>query len=195
MTLRGVRTLGVLVVAFGLVVGGGTVLTTAVPFGAATETDADQSATQIDSCTTIDEPGTYVLTSDIDNGGKTPISEACIEITADDVTFDGDGHLVDGRGESHTKGIVVADAEGVTIRNVAVDDWHVGVLVTGGSATVQNVETYSNAYGVRLENATEVTVENSTISDNLVGISAPGENVTLSNNEFSDNEIEIKREE
>ncbi|MFC7078979.1 right-handed parallel beta-helix repeat-containing protein [Halorussus caseinilyticus] len=194
MTPRDVRTLGVLVVAFGLA--GGGVLATAAPFGAVTDAAAtDAAPTEIDSCTTIDDSGTYVLTSDIENGGKTAISKACIEITADGVTFDGGGHLVDGRGVSHTKGVAVAGAEGVTIRNVSVADWHSGVLVTeGSSATVRNVETFSNAYGVRLENATGATVENSTISDNLVGVSAAGENVTLTENDFSGNAIEVQRD-
>lgn len=191
MTFREVRTLVGLLAALGLAVGAGGVPTTATSVGAATATDA--APTEINSCTTIDEPGTYVLTTDIENAGETAISQPCMRITADNVTFDGGGHTIDGRGESHTKGVAVADAEGVTVTNVSVNDWHAGVLVTGGSATVRNVETFSNAYGIRLENATGGTVENSTISDNLVGVSAIGVNVSLSNNEFSGNEIRVQR--
>ena len=190
MTLRDLRTLGVLAVAFVAVCGGAVLTTATLPGAAAT----DASQTQINSCTTIDEPGDYVLTSDIDNGGKTAISKACIKITADGVTFDGGGHLVDGRGVSHTKGISVVGTEGVVVRNVAVDDWHAGVLVEGGSATIRNVSSYSNAYGVRLENASGVTVENSTIEQNLVGVSAIDQDVTLTDNEFSGNEIEVQRD-
>ncbi|WP_435181868.1 NosD domain-containing protein [Halorussus sp. AFM4] len=190
MTLRDLRTLGVLAAAL-LAVCGGAVLTAATLPGAAA-TDATQ--TRIDSCTTIDRPGEYVLTADIENGGKTPISKACIRITADGVTLDGGGHLVDGRGVSHTKGVAVVGARNVVVRNVELDDWHAGVLVESGSATVRNVRTYSNAYGVRLENATDVAVENSTVEQNLVGVSAINQSVTLTNNEFSGNEIEVQRE-
>ncbi|NHN61334.1 right-handed parallel beta-helix repeat-containing protein [Halorussus rarus] len=190
MTLRDLRALGVLAVAF-VAVCGGAALTTATLHGAAA-TDAAQ--TQISSCTTIDQPGEYVLTSDIENGGKTPISKSCIRITADGVTLDGGGHLVDGRGVSDTKGIAAVDTENVVIRNVEVDDWHAGVLVEGGSATVRDVRTYSNAFGVRLENATSATVENSTVEDNLVGVSAINQTVTLADNEFSGNEIEVQRD-
>jgi parallel beta-helix repeat protein len=195
---RDVRRFGVLLAALVAATGAsvalaGAALPGASPFEAPSSTDATQRT--VSSCTTIDEPGTYVLTSEIQNGGETAISQACFEITADGVTLDGNGHLVDGRGESHTKGIAVVGAENVTVRNVSVDDWHAGVLVTEGSATIRNVETYSNTYGVRLENATGATVENSTIRNNLVGVSAIGEDVELSNNDFSENEIEIQREE
>ena len=204
MSSRDVRRFGVLVAALVVAAGAsvalaGAALPGAIPTDAPSSTDApsptDATQRTIDSCGTIDRPGTYVLSSKIENGGNTAISKPCIEITADDVAFDGNGHLIDGRGESHTKGIAVVGAEGVTIRNVAVDDWHAGVHVSEGSATIRNVETYSNTYGVRLENATGVTVENSTVRNNLVGVSAVGEDVTLSDNDISENEIEIQRED
>lgn len=179
-----------LAVAF-VAVCGGAALTTATLHGSSA---SDAAQTQISSCTTIDEPGEYVLASDIENGGKTPISKSCIRITADGVTLDGDGHLVDGRGVSDTKGIAAVDTENVVIRNVEVDDWHAGVLVEGGSATVRDVRTYSNAFGVRLENATSATVEDSAVEENLVGVFAINQSVTLTGNEFSGNEIEVQRD-
>lgn len=202
MTLRDARTLGVIFVALALAVGssalGGAALTGAVALnGSTSSTDVvqtDAAQTSIDSCTTIDEPGTYVLTSKIENGGKTAISEACIEITADNVTFDGGGHLIDGRGVSHTKGIAVRNAEDVTIRDVEVDDWHSGILVTEGSATIRDVHTFSNAYGLRLENTTGVTVENGSVVKNLVGVYTNTENVTINGTDFSGNEMKFKRD-
>lgn len=162
------------------------------PGDTSASTVAAQDATRIDGCTTIDDPGTYVLTSDVENGGQTPISEACIEITADGVTFDGGGHTVDGRGESHTKGVAVLGARDVEIRNVAVDEWHEGILVEDGSATVREVNASENAYGVRLLNASGTTVENNAVADNLVGISVESANVTLADNDFSENEIDTE---
>jgi parallel beta-helix repeat protein len=165
-----------------------------VALGAASSSSAP-AQNVVDSCTTIDEPGTYVLAVDVDNGGETAISQACFEITADDVTFDGDGHTIDGRGVSHTKGVAVVNAENVTVENVEVADWHSGVLVENGSATVRNVTTVSNAYGVRLENASASTVTDNAVEGNLVGIYADGANVTLDGNDLSDNEVPVKQTE
>jgi parallel beta-helix repeat protein len=198
VTSRDVRRFGVLVAALVVAASGaafaGAAGPGASPFDTAASSSTDAARQTVDSCTTIDESGTYVLTSNIENGGQTAISKACIEITADDVTFDGDGHAIDGRGVSHTKGVAVLGARGVTVRNVAVDDWHSGLLVTeGAAATIANVESFSNTYGVRLENAEETTVENSTVTDNLVGVSVAGGTVNLSNNDLSDNDIEVQR--
>lgn len=187
MTLRDARSVVVLV-ALALVAGGAGALAGVVSPTAAA------APTQVDSCTTIDEPGRYVLTSNIENGGHTAISKACIKITADDVTFDGNGHTIDGRGVSHTKGVAVVGAEGVSVTNFSINDWHAGVLVENGSATVSDVRTFSNAYGVRLENASGSTVTNNTVENNLVGIYTDTEDVTLKDNDLSENEIRVKED-
>ena len=191
MTRSDTRTIAALALALALVAGTG--VTSLSLLGGPASTAAAQDATRIDSCTTIDESGTYVLTKKIENGGKTRISGSCIEITADDVTFDGGGHLIDGRGVSHTKAIRVHDAEGVTVRNVEMTEWHEGVLVEDATATVEEVHSYANAYGVRLQNAGGSTVANNTVEDNLVGIYVESANVTLDGNAISDNDIDVKR--
>jgi parallel beta-helix repeat protein len=207
VTLRDARTFGLLFVALALVVSGpfftGSALGSSAFAGAAplvsvassgAAGSADAVRTSIDSCTTIDQPGTYVLTAEIENAGNTAISQSCIEITADDVTLDGGGHLIDGRGESHTNGIAVLGAEGVTVENVEVDDWHAGIFVSEGSVTVRDVRTFSNAYGLRLENSTGATVENSTVEENLVGIYTDNENLTVNETTFSGNEMRLKED-
>jgi parallel beta-helix repeat protein len=187
MTRRYARTLAVTLAVLALVAGSGLAL-----LGAATPTTG-AAQTPVDSCTTIDEPGTYVLTADVDNGGGTAISQACFEITADDVTFDGNGHTIDGRGVSHTKGVAVVNAENVTVTNFEVNDWHSGVLVENGSVTVRDVHAFSNAYGIRLENTSASMVENNTVDNNLIGIYTDGADVTLDGNDLSDNEIPVKQ--
>jgi len=158
--------------------------------------DADRAArTAVESCTTIDRPGVYVLAADVENGGGTPISGTCIEITADDVTLDGEGRSVGGRGVSHTKAVGVVGADNVTVRNLSLTDWHAGVRVTDGSATVRNVNSSGNAYGVRLVDASGSAVENSTLADNLVGVHAGASDVTLAGNDLSGNEISVERDE
>ena len=201
MTLRDARTLGVLLVALALAVSGSVVAGPALGSTASdgadrsdAEASGDAARTSIDSCTTIDQPGNYALTADVENAGNTAISESCIEITADDVTLDGGGHRIDGRGESHTRGIAVRGAEGVTIENVEVRDWHAGIFVSKGSVTVRDVRTVSNAYGLRLENATDATVENGTVEENLVGIYTNTENLTVNGTDFSGNEMRLKED-
>ncbi|MFC4553406.1 MULTISPECIES: right-handed parallel beta-helix repeat-containing protein [Halorussus] len=165
----------------------------AVPAGLTGPADATNAPTRIDSCTTIKQSGEYVLTSDVKNGGKTPISKPCIRIAADDVTLDGKGHTLDGRGVSHTKGITVDGATGVTIRNLEVNDWHYGIYVRNGSAEIREVRTFSNAYGVKLENASGSTVANNVVEENLIGIYVdPGNGVNVENNEVRGNEVAVK---
>lgn len=150
------------------------------------------AATEIDSCTTIEQSGTYVLTTDIEDGGKTAISESCIKIRADDVTFDGDGHTIDGRGVSHTRAITV-NAGNATIQNVNVNDWHYGIWVRDGSATIDGVRSFSNAYGIRLQSAQGSSVTNTTVEDNLIGIYADsGDGLTVENNDVSENQIDVR---
>lgn len=205
MTRRHVRTLAVAFVALAVVaagsattvgaaVGVGTTAGVGTTVGVGTTTAAAMAAqSSLDSCTTIDEPGTYVLTASVENGGGTPISQACIEITADDVILYGNGHAIDGRGVSHTKGVAVVNAENVTLTNFTTSDWHAGVLVENGSATVRNVNASSNAYGIRLENASASTVADNAVENNLIGVYADDADVTLDGNDFSDNEISVKR--
>lgn len=183
----------VLVVALALVAGVSVGATGLSSVGGVASTATAQDVNRIDSCATINESGTYVLTADVERAGNTSISQACIRIIADDVTLDGNNHTLDGRGESHTKGVAVVGAKNVTVRNVTVGDWHSGVLVENGSATVGNVRATSNAYGVRLEHASGSTVRNNTIEDNLVGVYTDDEDVTIEDNDLSGNEIGVKR--
>jgi len=140
-------------------------------------------ATQGDSCTTIDEPGQYVLTEDIENSSEA----VCIDIQSDNVTFDGNGHLVEGNlsratieeaagGEApRTRvgvGVNVRTDErvsNVTVRNVTTTSWFHGVLsenVTDG--TTSGVTATDNGGGIIYDNSSGVTVANSTSSDNVI---------------------------
>ena len=72
------------------------VLLTVVPFGYA-GVDVDGSANRlqtdsIESCTTITEPGRYVLAANITDSSE----DACIRIETSDVVLDGRGHTIDG---------------------------------------------------------------------------------------------------
>ena len=142
--------------------------------------EEDDSATEIDSCTVIDEPGEYVLTTDITDSEE----DACIEIQASNVTLDGDGHTVDGvdadTGDTPntTAGVLPAGGEGlsnpneVTIRDLTVTDWGSGIYFDSGSyveADVIDVQARSNVQGLTTIES-EVSITESNFSDNEVGI-------------------------
>ena len=67
----------------------------------------------VSDCTVIDSPGSYVLENDV--SADQP-DEACIEITADGVTFDGGGHTIMGGSDTAltSRGIHVTGASNVT---------------------------------------------------------------------------------
>ena len=85
-----------LVILLGTVVPAGTVA--GEPAGTAPIAGTATTApTEIGGCTTIDEPGEYVLTADVENGSVTrPDSGlgACIAVRTSDVTVHGRNHTV-----------------------------------------------------------------------------------------------------
>ena len=83
---------------------GGSVLA----LGASTASAHDEPK-PIDSCTTIDGSGEYVLESDLTTEGG---DEACIEITADDVT------VRNLKIQSWDEGIHYRDVAGGTVRDI-----------------------------------------------------------------------------
>ena len=167
---RGRRTLVAVLVLTVAVVAGGVVMTSNT-YGQADGT------TQIEGCYTITQPGTYVLTANVTNGGGdnfTFISETCIRIAASNVVLDGQGHTVDGYGISDTTGIGVeegASVSDVTVKNVHVTDWNRGVYFGNvDGATARNVNASGNSYGFFVENATGTTIRGSTANGNFIGI-------------------------
>jgi parallel beta-helix repeat protein len=120
------------------------------------------SATDIDNCIVIDKPGYYRLTRDIID----TTAEVCINITVNNVIFDGGGHLIDSATSNvsgHWRyGIRLYNASSpgnplrnVTIMNVKLRDWNVSdhsVALSGCMAI------YFKADGGRISN---VEIENS----------------------------------
>ena len=106
---------------------------------------AAAAPTPVNSCTTIDTPGSYELTTDIVDSSTDP----CIAITASDVRFDGAAHTVDGVGSG--TGIRVrgnGTLSNVTVRNTAVTDWGTAIRYVGvadGTVTETSVENTSAA--------------------------------------------------
>ncbi|WP_267648092.1 right-handed parallel beta-helix repeat-containing protein [Halolamina litorea] len=141
--------------------------------------DDGDVVTRIDDCTVIDEPGSYVLTGNVRNADE----DACIEVTVDGVTIDGDGHGIDGVDSDGSVGIAIVAPEderfeSVTVTDVVVTDWGTGIDVDGGEATtlrdvtLRDVVSRSNVdTGIHLVDAAESRVDGARVRDNgLTGI-------------------------
>lgn len=127
--------------------------------------------TEIDSRTKITQPGTYTLARDIEQGGGTHLSEACIEIKADDVVFDGGGLILGGKGVSDTSGILASNVRNVTVKNVTITRWDYGIQfenVIGG--VIQNARIAGNGYGLSFRDTYLTVVRDTNVSENLLGV-------------------------
>ncbi|WP_207589009.1 right-handed parallel beta-helix repeat-containing protein [Halomontanus rarus] len=96
-------------------------------------------ATELDSCASISTSGAYVLTNDVTNGGV----PECLYVDSSDVLIDGNGYVVDGESPSGT-GILIHGPNGavdnVTVTNVTLENWDVGVEIRGtANATVEDL--------------------------------------------------------
>jgi parallel beta-helix repeat protein len=129
--------------------------------------------TPIDSCTTITEPGEYVLTSDVD-GREVRLSQSCLRIAVSDVRISGNGHRIRGIGVSDTTGIAVNGTgllRNVTIQNVTVTGWNRGIYLENVTrSTVSDVTARQNAFGITLHDVSYTTIRNCRFSLNLVDI-------------------------
>lgn len=125
-------------------------------------THARDGPREISECTVIDEPGEYVLTRDIDAEGATG---PCIEILADRVTLDGDGHAVDF--DSYTDPLLLVTGSDVTVENVTATGGRYGVWFEGATRGLLRNCTVGYYSGIRLEETTETEiVENHIRVDN-----------------------------
>ncbi|MFB9809306.1 right-handed parallel beta-helix repeat-containing protein [Haladaptatus pallidirubidus] len=175
----------------GLVIGGSIVPSSALAPGPG-EGAGSQQAKQILSCTTISEPGYYVVQSNITNRSE----DSCIRIEASDVTLDANGRTISGvqnetllepfRNATNATtvnptmpdwvnhGVVVGETtqvSNVTISNLIVTDWTYGVAflnVTRG--TVRDVTAERNGNGIAFFQSTESAVSGSTAANNTAGI-------------------------
>jgi len=134
---------------------------------------AGQTATTVDSCTTIDAPGEYVLTTDVASDDA-----RCIEITASDVTFSGGGHTVSGNGSGY--GVVADGSSGllsnVTVERLAAAGWSRGVFYLGvENGTIADTITRDSTEGVGIRESRRITIRNATAYDNALGIAVGGD--------------------
>lgn len=157
---------------------------------------SNRPVTKIHGCQKITKPGTYVLSSNITDGGGTFASQSCIVIESSNVLLDGQGNHVNGFGISDTTGIAVTGnsgtVENVTVKNVNLREWNRGIYYHDADrGTIQNVKLSHNAYGISIENSTRTRVLDIQASHNLVGVFV-GPTTTrthLENESFQDNHL------
>jgi hypothetical protein len=154
------------------------------------------AATNVTECREINESGVYLLQNNIIDSENT----TCINITASNIVFNGQGHTIDGVGSGGTTGIF-ADNPGallgnITLKNVTVTEWHYGVkfgenpAIGVENSTIVNVTLNSNKRGVVLENTcAHVNVTRNILYNNSAAIYILNSN----NNLFRDNYINYSR--
>ena len=122
----------------------------------------------VSGCTDITSSGEYYLDQDIVNSG----TSYCINISANDVVFDCQGHKVDGD-DSADYGIYIyrssLQTTNVTVRNCEVSDWdtaNIHVHWADGNA-FENITTFSSPdYGINLDSSNSNTFTNITTYSN-----------------------------
>jgi len=86
------------------------------------------STTLVTDCQTINTTGHYTLANDVD----TSDSSNCIQIDADDVTFDGNGHVITYVGSGNGPSAVsVSGGSNVVVRDVTTRYFSTGVRLYG----------------------------------------------------------------
>lgn len=154
---------------------------------------SNRAPTTISNCTEITESGYYELSQDLTQRED---RQACIEVRADDVVFDGNGHTItmdqssangapgidvqkvsnvtirdvtlrSGENSSYYDGIKVAWADSVTIQDVTVVNFHSGIAVReSDDGRIENVTVSENSRGIELLDSNGYTVVDNTVVDN-----------------------------
>ena len=153
--------------------------------------------TPLNGCSTITEPGRYVLVENVTDGGDgenfTYASEACIRVQSSDVHIEGDDSHVDGMAISDTTAVAVSSPNGstlenVTVTNLTVTDWNRGVEVRNASdVTLRDVNASGNAYGVTADGVRPLRLDGVRAEGNLVGVAIAESRLDRQNVSIEDN--------
>ena len=105
-------------------------------------------AINITDCADLDQPGeTYLLTEDIINSS----ASHCMNISANNVTLDCQGHTIDGIDSASTYGIYIyrfpETNVNITVKNCRVSDWYYGFSISYvDNISIINCTSNSNSY-------------------------------------------------
>jgi parallel beta-helix repeat protein len=160
----------------------------------------------------ITPPTTKIITDDATGGDCTSIgswnsttktcrlttdlSNTTIKIDSDGITLNGDGHRITGPGESGGFpgdlgggfGVVVHYQTGVTVKNLKVNNFHIGIIAAGSDNTFVRNTAYNNEVGIGITyQGSHNTLVHNTANDNYgIGIYSYSNN-TLVHNTANDN--------
>ena len=152
---------------------------------------------EITECTVLDTPGNYKLANNLVG------EENCIEITANNIFLNGDGHIIsfDESASGSNFGVTVpidGEVEGVIIQNLTVEGFFTGILLADSDgALVQNVTVTGNSNGLTLYDTHNSTVTGVIATNNTRGVMVSGSigglgstgntisDVTAENNSFA----------
>jgi len=173
----------------------------------AQETETAQGPTEIDSCTTITDPGSYVLAADLESEDGT-----CIEIEADDVVLDGNGYAITGgqnetdvadfREASLAPSVIFSENDTAANETLVAEvlanypvpssgQWaNVGVAANGSeNVTVRDVTVTELYFGVHFESVSDGRIANVTAESNADGMDIYNStNVTVADTRLVDNQ-------
>lgn len=164
------------------------------------------TSTEIDSCTTITEPGRYYLTADIGPGSD----DVCIDIQASNVTLEGQGHEIVGPDSPTGSEIGVrihnpaSRVGNVTVKNIVVSGWPdgiqlrdaercrvadstaiengVGVFLSQAEARITSNDLLKNTDGIFLRDGSQAQIHRNTATSNTTGINLFDSTAEISRN-------------
>ena len=134
----------------------------------------------IDECITIAEPGAYELTDDL----AAEDDEACIVITANDVSLNGNGYAISGEGSG--TGILIESADDVSVENIELENLETGIEVTGSDRTQISNITATNAQVVFDEGWASCVVRDSTLENCGIDVVAGAGQILIIGNTITD---------
>ena len=114
-------------------------------------------------CSELNLPNTiYYLEADILN-----YNSNCFLISAENITFNGNGHIVDGNDSGVTYGIYSLNAYNTTIYNFSrISDWGFGIMLVGSQAAgIRDTSLSSNIYDIFLSNVNYSSFSNITTTN------------------------------
>ncbi len=124
----------------------------------------------IASSTRIECPGYYRLTNNILDSSATRGIEIAVGdvyvLGRSDVTLDGQGYQLDGRGDLYTYGVYVTGSSDVTVKNLTVTDWYYGIFYENSqNGRVESNTVDSSALrGILISSSDSTTVANNTVN-------------------------------
>lgn len=166
----------------------GTVLFLGIIFtlAASAPVAAAGNTTDISSCTTIDQPGTYNIGNDfsVNSIGQT---DGCLVVDSSDVVLDGGDHTITGPDNRTGYAIEITNSHfsNITIRNLSAEQWREGIRWhTTQSSLIENFTARNTLRGVGAYNNQGTLIQNSRFI-NSSGIAGNGnQNITVQNSSF-----------